>query len=70
MPNEIRTSIHGYFAYDVAHSTIAKTDPFAWKIVDKKRYSNDEKHIKKWEDNQESFIKAANQKWTKILADR
>lgn len=58
----------GYCAYAVSQGSTAKIDPEAWKIVEGKLYLNYSASIKKkWEANQEKFIKLADANWPKVV---
>lgn len=58
----------GYCAYAVANGYTYRSDPTAWKIVDGKLYLNYSSNIqKKWEANQEQFIKQGIENWPTVL---
>ncbi len=67
-PEKYAPQFGGYCAYAVSQGYTYKSSPEAWKVVDGKLYLNYSKGIqRKWEADQESFIKQANENWPTII---
>jgi YHS domain-containing protein len=57
----------GYCSWAVSQGYTADIDPEAWKVVDGKLYLNYNKSVqKKWEQDLDSRIEAANQNWPRL----
>lgn len=60
----------GYCAYAVSQGYTADIDPEAWKMIDGKLYLNYSAKIQqKWEQDTAGYIRDADSRWPKILAD-
>ncbi len=60
----------GYCAYAVAHGGTAPGDPQVWKIVDGRLYLNVSETIQaEWEKDIPGYVRKADEKWPKLLAD-
>ncbi|MFC3852082.1 YHS domain-containing (seleno)protein [Salinispirillum marinum] len=61
----------GYCAYAMADGNAVRVDPKAFSIVDGKLYLNFSQSVQtRWENNQSSFITAADQHWPALLNPR
>jgi hypothetical protein len=59
----------GYCAYAVAHGYTAEIDPEAWKIVDGRLYLNYDRKVQAlWEADVAGHVRAADERWPRLLA--
>ena len=66
-PAKYEPAYGGYCAYGLAQGYLVKIEGNAWTIKDGKLYLNYDKGVqRKWEKRPASYIKTADQKWSKL----
>lgn len=67
-PQRYAPQFGGYCAYAVSQGYTAGIDPKAWTIVDDKLYLNYSPKIqKRWLENRDAYIRAAEENWPGVL---